>query len=222
MLALFPIALVLSAGAVVTQNRPVEAFHAVQLEGGVRATLHRGKPQLKLEAEAAVLTRIESVVKDGTLIIRPKDRGVFDGDVKVTAEIWSEALDAAHASGGVVLQGEGLAGAKCELGLSGGAQVDLRGMACEALTIDASGGAGITLKGNAKRLSLDASGGVQLELKAMEVRDAKISASGGVSGTVAVADVIDADLSGGVSLKVKGHPKQARAETSGAAKLSYE
>ena len=101
-------------------------------------------------------------------------------------------------------------------------QIDLDGMACDALSLEASGGAGVRLTGTSKSLDLEASGGVQLETRALAVSQAKIRASGGVSGGLAIADALDADLSGGVQLKVKGHPKMARADTSGSAKINFE
>jgi len=214
------ISLAVMLSASVTQDRSVEAFHEVELSGGLTANVHKGKaPGLKLTGETDDLAVIETLVKDGRLIIRQKGAR---STKKVTAEITTATLDGVEASGGVLVNGDGLAGTKCKLSLSGGVQLDLGGMTCEALDIQASGGAGVKLAGTAKKLSLDVSGGVQLETRAMNVSDARIRASGGVQGGVAVADNIDAELSGGVTLKVKGKPKVTRAETSGAAKLSYE
>lgn len=214
------IAAVLAAG-LVSQDRPVESFHALSLSGGIEATVKKGaKPALKLTGEPDDLAKIESAVKGGKLVVGPKQSAWRVGHV--TAEITVPSLDSLEASGGVVVKGLGLEGKRCAIDLSGGVQVELDGVACDALGLEASGGAGVKLSGTAKSLDLDASGGVQLETRSLAVSQAKIRASGGVNGGLAVADALEADLSGGVQLKVKGHPKVARADTSGAAKLSYE
>jgi hypothetical protein len=208
--------------AALTQDRPVESFHAVSLSGGIHGVMHKGKtPALKLYGPAEELAKIETFVKDGKLVIQPKS--VFTrSDEQVTAEITTAALDSIEASGGVSVSGDGLTGARCGLNLSGGVELELGGMACDALEVDASGGARVKLAGQAKKLDLDASGGVRVETRALSVSDARVKASGGVSGGLAVADSLDAELSGGVSLKVKGHPKLSHQETSGSAKLSFE
>src|SRR4029079_7909772 len=132
---------------------------------------------LKLTGEADDLARLETIVSDGRLIIRPQGSGTMK---KVVAEITTATLDAVAAWGGVEVSGDGLAGAKCKLTLSGGVQLDLGSMACEALDLSASGGAGVKVAGASKKLSLDLSGGVQLETRAMNVSEARIRASGGV------------------------------------------
>src|SRR5258705_9878824 len=133
------LALVLSAA--VTQDRPVEAFHYLEVGGGLTANVHKGKaPALKLTGEADDLARLETLVTDGRLIIRQKGAGTMR---KVVAEITTATLDGVEASGGVLVSGDGLAGPKCKLSLSGGVQLDLGGMANVARAISATCGADV-------------------------------------------------------------------------------
>jgi hypothetical protein len=214
-----PVAVVLAG--LITQDRPVETFHALSLSGGLEVTVKRGgKAQLKLTGEPEDVAKVESAVKSGRLTVGPKSGTWRMG--RVTAEITVPSFEALEASGGVEVKGDGLQAASCAIDVSGGVEVSLDRNACEAMKVEASGGAEVTLAGAVKRLDLDLSGGVDLDLAKLNASAAKIRASGGVTGGVAVADSLDADLSGGVSLKVKGHPKVARAETSGSAALSYE
>ncbi|MBK7862948.1 MAG: DUF2807 domain-containing protein [Archangiaceae bacterium] len=215
-----PLSLVLAAA--VTQNRPVESFHSVSLSGGLHVTVHKGKaPALTLSGESREVEKIETFVKGGQLTVRPKNE-VERSDESVKVDLTVTTLDGLEASGGVTVVGEGLASQKCALELSGGVEVDLQGLSCDALNVEASGGARLKLAGAAKTLGLDLSGGVQLETRAMSVSDAKIKASGGVSGRVAVADTLETDLSGGVSLKVKGHPRFSRNDSDISASLRFE
>jgi hypothetical protein len=211
-------------GSAVTQNRPVDPFHQLSLSGSVKAKVVKGdKPALTLQGESDALEKVEAFVKDGELVIRPKTKtGWFTKTGQITAEITVPSLDAIDLSGGSSATGMGVTGTACTLDLSGGTKVDLEGLQCEKLAVDASGGAVVTLKGNARTLALDVSGGVVLQTQGLAVKDANIDASGGVTGVVAVADQLNADLSGGVSLTVKGQPKVRNLDTSGGARATFE
>jgi hypothetical protein len=211
------------SGKLVTQQRQVPAFHAINLAGGIHATVHKGSgPKLELRADDNVIDELETVVKDGTLLIRPKSSLSILNSVTIEADITTPALDGIEASGGVHVQGDAVMGESCKLNVSGGVKLDLTNVTCAALDISASGGATIKLAGASKKLTLNASGGVELETRELSVSEAKVDASGGVSGSIAVADVFNADLSGGVKLKVKGHPKTQRVDHSGGARATFE
>ncbi len=207
----------------VTQDRPVEKFTQVRMEGGIEATVHRGaKPALKLTSEAKTLERLESVVENGVLVLRYKEKSWFKGDGTVQADITVTELTHVEASGGCTLKGDGLSGPTCGIDISGGVEVDLKSAVCEALTIKSSGGTKVKLKGTAKRLDVDASGGSDLDTRELFAQAAKIEGSGGFVGKVSVVESVEGGLSGGASLKVRGNPKTRKVETSGASSISYE
>jgi hypothetical protein len=220
--ALLAVLAVTGSGKLVTQERPVGPFHALSVSSGIRTQLHRGATtKVTLRADDNLIDNIVTEVKNGRLEVHPKDVWVLN-NATMELDVTVASLDALEASGGTEVKGDGLSGPKCALNLSGGTRVDLGTMACEKLDIDASGGAQLKLAGSAKQLALDASGGVQLDTRPLDVKQAQIDASGGVNGRLAVAEALDAKLSGGVSIKVKGHPKVNRMETSGAAHASFE
>jgi hypothetical protein len=217
------VALILAA--VATQDRPVDSFHAIQLSGDITANIVKGsKPALKLEGERDDLANLESVVKDGSLILRPKARlgkGNWSSK-KIVANITVTELYSLEVSGGCVVSSDIFGGSKqCTIDISGGVELNLNNVACTALNVDASGGAELKATGQADSLLVDASGGVTLKLGTLNVKDAKIDASGGVTGKLAVSDSIAIDVSGGVSLNVKGKPKIVKSEQSGGASVDY-
>lgn len=225
MLISIPVAVVLAG--LVTENRPVEKFHALNLSGGITATVHRGaQPALKLTGSKEALERLETVVEDGTLIIRRKrTEGFFNFGTRsdsISADITVTELDSIKASGGTEIRGDGLLGSKCEIDVSGGVELDLKGVACEALVMEASGGAEVKLKGATKLFDVDASGGVELDTWSLKAQEAKVEASGGVTGKVAVVETLHAKLSGGASVAFKGDPKVREVKASGAASHTFE
>lgn len=207
----------------VTQERPVAKFNQVKMEGGIEATVHRGAtPALKLTSDAKTLERLESVVENGVLVLRYKEKIWFRGDGTVQADITVTELNSVEASGGCVIKGDGLSGPTCGIDISGGVEVDLKSAVCEALFVKASGGTKVKLKGTAKRLDVDGSGGADIDTRELLAQAAKIEGSGGFVGKVSVVESLEGDLSGGASLKVKGNPKTRKVETSGASSVSYE
>lgn len=218
-LALLAVLAVAGSGKLVAQERPVAAFHALAVSGGIRATVHRGATaKVVVRADDNVLEHIETTVKDGRLEVRHKGSCT---NCTMQLEVTVPSLDGLEVSGGTEVKGDGLTGAACKLELSGGARVDLTGNACDALELTASGGAGLKLAGQAKALKLSASGGVELDTRALDVKQAKVDISGGVNGRLAVSDTLDGTLSGGVALKVKGHPK-GQLERSGGVQATFE
>ncbi|MBX7113901.1 MAG: DUF2807 domain-containing protein [Myxococcaceae bacterium] len=206
----------------VTQDRPVEKFTQLRMEGGIVATVHRGaQPALTLTGEEKTLQRLESVVEKGVLVLRYKEKSWFKNDGTVQADITVTELGHLEASGGCIIKGDGLGGPACGIAISGGVEVDLKGAVCEALTVTASGGTKVKLKGTAQRLAVDASGGSALDTRGLLAQAAKIEGAGGFVGKVSVVESVEGDLSGGASLQVKGHPKTRKVKTSGAASVSY-
>jgi hypothetical protein len=225
MSALIPMAvLVVSLGHAnpQSQERTVTSFNKVAVGGGFALKVHRGSPQkVVVKADKEVIDEIETKVVDGELRIGLK--GSFHwhtGDLE--AEVTTPDLIGLEGSGGTKVSGDGPKGKACEIEGSGGTEIDLKGVACESLKLEVSGGADVKLAGAAKKLDLDASGGVDLDTGALVVADAKLEASGGVSGTVAVSETIDTDFSGGVTLKIKGHPRVKKMHASGGASTEFE
>jgi hypothetical protein len=205
----------------VSQERTVSAFTAVSVGGGFAMHVHRGAPQkVVLKADKDVMEDIETKVSGSTLEIRLKGNHWHTGDLEV--DVTAPEIVGLEGSGGTKITGDGPKGKDCKIEGSGGTEIDLKGLACETLKLEASGGAEVKLAGAAKKLELDASGGVDLDTRSLQVAEAKLSASGGVSGAVAVSELIDGDFSGGVTLKIKGHPRVKRMESSGGASTQFE
>ncbi len=210
------------SGHLVTQERTTAAFTGVRVEGGFDATLHRGSAQkVVVKADDNLIAQVETKVEDGVLVVKlPHHSGIDHATLQV--EVTAPELTRVESSGGTHVHGDGPKGTECRVEASGGTEVALKGVACESLELSASGGADVKLDGAAKKLDLSASGGVDLHTTGLKVADAKLDASGGVSGEVAVSENLDADFSGGVSLKIKGHPRVKRFGTSGGADADFE
>ncbi len=218
---LFGCAHVTGSGHLKTEERTVKPFTALSVGGGFEVRVHRGSPQkVVVKADDNLLDRIETKVEDGRLEVELK-RNTNVSLATLEVDVTVPELTAIETSGGVKLEGDGPKGKSCKLEHSGGTEVHLKDVACDALQLEASGGANVSLSGAARRFELDASGGVDLATAALKVSDAKLSASGGVSGEVAVSETLDADFSGGVNIKIKGHPRMNRLNTSGGADATF-
>lgn len=203
------------------QERNVPAFKAVSVSGGFEVKVHRGGAQkVVIRADKDIIDQIETKVVDGQLKIALN--GWHMHTEHLEAEVTSPDLTGIESSGGVKVSGDGPKGKTCKIESSGGTEMDLKGVACEALDLELSGGANVKLSGAAKKLAMDASGGVDLDTESLQVADAKLEASGGVSGTMAVTETIDSDFSGGVTLKIKGHPRVKKMSASGGASTEFE
>ncbi len=203
------------------QERNVPAFKAVSVSGGFELKVHRGGAQkVVIRADKDVIDEVETKVVDGELRIGLNGWHSHTGHLE--AEVTTPDLTGVEGSGGTKVSGDGPKGKDCKIEGSGGTEIDLKGVACEGLKLEVSGGANVKLAGAAKKLEMDASGGVELETEALQVADAKLEASGGVTGKMAVTETIDSDFSGGVTLKIKGHPRVKKMSASGGASTEFE
>jgi hypothetical protein len=204
------------------QERTVPAFTKVSVGGGFELKVHRGGAQkVIIRADKDIIEEVETKVVDGQLRIGLNGHWhMHTGHMEV--EVTAPDLIGVEGSGGTKVSGDGPKGKACTIEGSGGTEIDLKGVACEGLKLEVSGGANVKLSGAAKKLDMDASGGVDLDTGSLQVADAKLEASGGVSGTMAVSETIDSDFSGGVTLKIKGHPRVKKMSASGGASTEFE
>ncbi len=208
-------------GKVVTQTPKVADFHAVDIGSGIQATVTRGPPSVKIEADEAVLPYIETRVdSSGVLSVRIEKNGIgFMRTGRIVAAITSPTLDGVEASGGSTVQAQMTPATNCAVAASGGSELTLTSLACEQLGIAVSGGSTLNAVGAAKKIEISASGGSTVRVRQIEASVVSIDASGASEIHAFASAELTAELSGGTELYVAGQPKVRSIEASGGAQI---
>jgi hypothetical protein len=178
-----------AAPAAAGQARTVPEFHAVAFSPSGTVDIVVGKAQsLSLEADADLLARVTTEVRDGTLYIgRKNDGGWRPRREDITVHISVPRLDAVKVSGSGEIKIDGLAGGKTEVGISGSGSLSARG------TLD--------------KLDLTISGSGKADIPDLAVEDAEVRISGSGNVKINARQSLDARISGSGDVRYIGSPR---------------
>jgi hypothetical protein len=174
--------------AVVTEQRPVGAFNAIEVAGPWRVVIQaqaqaQGRPALELSGERKQLDEIETVVRGDTLVVRPVQRKGFVFTFNARR----------HETPVVRISAAALRSLK----MSGSGDVELTQLASEQFEVNNSGPGDLQASGSVRRLTVNASGSGDLDLRRLTANDVKLDMHG--AGDVRLADIkgeLTAQLSG--------------------------
>ncbi len=205
------------------ETRAVDAFHAVEAGNALQVivTVTSGsKPDLKISGDDNLVPFVESVVRDGTLVLRIKANSNISPKLPLLAEVVASELDGVEASGAASVKMKG--GARVNgftAGASGAAQVSVQGVESSQAFATATGASQVTLSGSATSLKVKASGASRVKAQSLSVEDADVSISGASSAEIRATKSVAGDVSGASQLDLHGNPAKKTVSTSGALQM---
>jgi hypothetical protein len=209
------------SGVAKDETRPVEAFHALEAENALQVNLvvtQGAKPSLKISGDDNLVPLVESVVRDGKLILGMKEDTNIRTKLPLLAEVVTDQLDQVQASGATNVKVTG--GSKVEqftAEASGAARLSVAGLQTPKAIATAAGASHIVLAGTAESLKIDASGAGQVKAEDLKVDDADVSISGASTVDLRASKSVTGDVSGAAQLNLHGRPAKKTVSTSGAA-----
>jgi len=207
------------SGVAKEETRAALAFHALDVGNTIQvtATITQGaKPGLKISGDDNLVPLIESVVRDGTLILQVKDNSNLSPKLPLLVEVVTADLDRVEASGAANVNVKG--GAKIDrftASASGAARVSVAGLESSQAVASATGASRVTLSGIAASLKADASGASEVKAESLKVEDANVSISGASVVDLSATKSVAGDVSGASRLDLRGRPAQNTVSTSG-------
>jgi Putative auto-transporter adhesin, head GIN domain len=216
---------IVGSGVSKEESRPVDAFHALDagstLQVNVSVTPGE-KPSLKITGDDNLVPLIESVVSDGTLILRLKDNSSISPKLPLLAEVVVSELGGVEASGAASVKIKGVVKAySFRASASGAAQVSVEGVeALEEAAASAEGASQVVLTGYSAILKVAASGASQVKAEGLKVEEAHVSISGASGVELRVNKSVAGDVSGASHLDLYGSPAKQSVTTSGASQVT--
>jgi hypothetical protein len=205
-------ALTRATGPVVTEDRTVSDFTAIEVDGRGTVIVSIGdSPALSVEAKESVLGRLETEVDGNTLRLHERwswlGIGPLFDDAEIVYHVTVPSLSAVDLSGSITLQSEGVLEAdELSINSSGSSDVTLAVKAV-GVSLDTSGSSNITLTGSADILSLDASGSTNVAARELAARVATIHCSGSSNIEVNVSQQLTVNASGSSNVAYLGSPQ---------------
>lgn len=203
------LAAVRGSGNVVTESRTVTDFEQVEVCCGMELRLTQGDDvQLTLEADDNLLPEIETVVRDGTLLVRFRSRlGLFNLHLSrpIIVNLQMPTIHGIAISGGGSLETERLETERLTLAFSGGSQGAIGDVQAENVDLSTSGGGQVTIDNiDLDTLDLEVSGGGHTTIANGAITNQRVSLSGGshYDGAAVEGETATLDLSGGAEARV--------------------
>lgn len=181
-----------------TESRSASPFREIHLSGGIDVVYTVGNYALKVEAESNIIPTIETIVENGSLIIRHKKGVKVRTKYQKVVYVSAPQIDKILSSGGSDFFAEELKNTK-------------------DISISASGGADVKISVlTAPNVSLYFSGGSDAKINNLTATNCDLSFSGGADANVNL-DVtsVDAKASGGSDIKLTGKTKNIVINCSG-------
>ncbi|MCK4678103.1 MAG: DUF2807 domain-containing protein [Bacteroidales bacterium] len=205
-------------GVVVSEDRPVKPFSAIQIGGAFEVILTQGdKVSLKIEADENLLDYIITDVRGGKLIIETERE--IRNCKELKAYITFVELESLALSGAVEMMGEGrLEFDELNIDASGATEINMD-ITAEVLKMDVSGASEVALSGIADGVYIDASGASELSAGDLETRIFFLDISGAGDATIFVKERLDVTVSGAAHVTYLGDPEFVNRDVSGAGSI---
>lgn len=201
------------AGAETTRAYPLAAFDKIEVAGPYQVSVATGgKPGASATGGQHLLDETEVVVKNGTLVIRPKERGGIHfgwGKGKAVFTVTTVMLHGAAVAGSGGVEVDRVDG-DFHGEVAGSGRVRVAALSGGSAVMEIAGSGGIEAAGKAESVKVDIAGSGQVKAAGLAARTAAIEIAG--SGSVAAnasdtADISimgsgDVDLTGGAKCKV--------------------
>ncbi|WP_420002969.1 head GIN domain-containing protein [Arenibacterium sp. LLYu02] len=190
-------------------------FTRVTAAEGIEVTVISGATDYRVTAQAGGLTGtspLKITQKGDRLTIERKQRwslmmGIFDGQLKVTVELPQLAELSAQAGVRAVLTGQ--VAPQVALEVSSGSSLSAAGIEAEAIRLEATSGSELSISGQCQRLEVSASSGAEIDAYDLRCAEVRASASSGADVDLTATQMLQAQVSSGGDVSVKGNPSDS-------------
>jgi len=212
---------------VVSEIRAATGFHRIDVQGRIDVTLVQGaKEGVTVEAPAAMLRRIRTEVRDGTLVIdaAQEHRGwtwltgsASSKPVRLTINL--RELDSVEAAGAVSITAGSLKANELNLDVAGASKLRIGDLQATQLRLDGAGATKADIRGKVARQDVDLSGAGSYDAGQLVSDDARVDVSGAGKALVNVRNTLRVDIAGAGKVEYIGDP-EVRQSISGVGKVT--
>jgi hypothetical protein len=201
-------------GTIITDTRPVQAFDAVEFDGGYIIVLAQGPmTELRIQTDSNLLPYIKTEVKSGKLTV--KSEGNLHPTKDITLFVTSPTFHSVEVDGSAEVTAKTpINSDKLQLAINGSGTYDLE-VHTKQLTSTIDGSGKFTLRGVASSHTIDVSGAGDIIADSMSSESSKISISGSGGADVLVSRELDAKVAGSGHVRYRGSVSELHTSISG-------
>lgn len=208
------------SGRVITEERPVERFEDLILEGPLEVHLKQDQRiPVVLEAEDNVMRLMETFVNGTTLHVKIRNGVNLKSFRPIHVYLQNEQYRRIIFSGsGSLTANDTIASTLFSYEINGSADARLKLDANEIRMI-VNGSGNIQLEGKAGDYSAEVNGSGDIDALDLQVDEARIRISGSGEQHIWVLSLLDATINGSGNIRYKGTPGTVNAQVNGSGKL---
>lgn len=214
---------VFGSGRVTTEQRPVDRFEDLLLEGSLEVHLKQGQlAPVRIEAEDNVLRLVETSVSGTTLRVKLRNNVNLKRFKPIHVYLQSEKYSKIIFSGSGSLTGNGSDTIKSSLfsyEINGSADASLKVVANE-VQVRVHGSGNVQLDGTTSDYLSVINGSGNIHAAGLQSASAQVQISGSGEQQIWVTDKLDARISGSGNIRYKGTPGTVNSTVSGSGKIT--
>lgn len=183
----------------------------LRVAGPIRVILSAGVPDVRVEADEALLDHLADADPAADVLAIEVPRGVrLASGEEVVAHVTTPTLERLSLSGTAsVTSPAALPFASNRVETSGSCRVDLRYADAESVELAASGSAEVELRGLARALTAEFSGSGDLDAGELVASVVRVRSSGSASSVVHADSLLAVESSGSGEVRYRGNPRVA-------------
>lgn len=188
------------------EMRDVKNFDQVSLRGVGELRIIQGDTEsLRIDAEPKVLKRIETEVRDGTLIIRPSRS--FTTKEKITYDLMVKTLAGIALSGAGSVVAKRLDSDQLQLQVDGAGSIAIDNLTANRLDVAITGNGTVKLGGTVDEQRVTIEGAGKYLAAGLQSRAATVTTEGAAQAAVFASESLDANAGGASRIVYSGNPE---------------
>jgi hypothetical protein len=205
------------------ENREVSGYSGLSLSGNMNIQMTYGNSNtITVEADENLLSYIETVVENGNLVVKSKDKVSLKSKSKLIVYVTLTKVTSLKVSGSGSITGNGdfTNDSRTSIAVSGSGNINVGMNSFNETKIDISGSGNVTLKGKSTN-NIDAtiSGSGNIDCSDVACNDVFAQVSGSGNIRVYANKSIDAKVSGSGNIYYRGAATNLNIKSSGSGKI---
>lgn len=200
------------SGKVVSQVRQPGPFRGVELTMGAHVeVVIGGDDTLTIEGDDNVVPLVETVVRDGVLMIRPVRKNMQIDGRRVKIVVRARAVDNLGVAGSGMLEAQRIRADKLTLEVAGSGALDIDGIEAKTVEVGVAGSGKVDAAGRAARAQISIAGSGKADTSRLAVQQATVSVSGSGQAILTAAHGITANVTGSGNVGYYGDAQVTKA-----------
>lgn len=207
---------VIGSGHMVDAARSVGAFSAIRIDGPVDVDAHpAAAPQVSVHADDNIEPLVETVVEDGTLVVRLRRDAHFVSHRALHVDVGFTTLDATRQHGSGDLRVTGVQGRRLESAIDGSGDLRIDDARLGRYDLRVAGSGDVTIAGHADEARFQVDGSGDVHAAGLAARRVEVRIAGSGDAQVDATESLDASVAGSGDVSYGGHPREVTRHVAG-------